>query len=53
MYWEGDHVRLLLTSKDGKGISKELVREVSSVLTGIGCQCVLEFISQVNYDESL
>ena len=42
MYWEGDHVRLLLTSKDSKGISKELVRDVSSVLRGIGCRCVLD-----------
>ena len=42
VYWEGDHVRLLLTSKDSKGISKELVRDVSSVLRGIGCRCVLD-----------
>ena len=26
VYWEGDNVRLLLTTKDSKGISKELGR---------------------------
>ena len=31
VFWEGDHVRLLLTSKDSNGISKELVREGSVV----------------------
>ena len=31
-----------ITSKDSKGILKELVREVSSVLRGIGCRCVLD-----------
>ena len=42
MYWEDDHVRLPLTSKDSKGISKELVREVSSVLRGISIRCMLD-----------
>ena len=42
MYWVGDHVRLLQHSKDSKEISKELVREVSTVLRGIGCRCILE-----------
>ena len=42
VFWEGDHVRLLLISKDSNGISKELVREVSSVLRGISCRCVLD-----------
>ena len=41
VYWESDH-GLLLTSKDSKRISKELVRDVSSVLRGIGCRCVLD-----------
>ena len=40
--WEGDHVRLVLTSKDSKGLSKELVSQVSSSLRKIGCRCVLD-----------
>ena len=42
MLWEGDHVRLVLTPKDSKGLSKELVRQVSSSLRKIGCRCVLD-----------
>ena len=37
--WEGDHV---LTPKDSKGLSKELVSQVSSRLRKIGCRCVLD-----------
>ena len=40
--WEGDHVRLVLTPKDSKGLSKELVSQVSSSLRRIGCRCVLD-----------
>ena len=40
--WEGDHVRLVLTPKDSKGLSKELVSRVSSSLRKIGCRCVLD-----------
>ena len=40
--WEGDHVRLVLTPKDSKGLSKELVSQVSSSLRKIGCRCVLD-----------
>ena len=36
--WEGDHVRLVLTPKDSKGLSKELVSQVSSSLRKIGCR---------------
>ena len=39
--WEG-HVRLVLTPKDSKGLSKELVSQVSSSLKKIGCRCVLD-----------
>ena len=38
--WEGDHVRLVLTPKDSKGLSKELVSQVSSSLRKIGCRGV-------------
>ena len=40
--WEGDHVRLVLTPKDSKGLSKEVVSQVSSCLRKIGCRCVLD-----------
>ena len=42
VFWEGDHVRLVLTPKDSKGLSKELVSQVSSSLRKIGCRCVLD-----------
>ena len=45
MLWEGDHVRLVLTPKDSKGLSKELVSHVSSSLGKIGCRCALDDIS--------
>ena len=34
--WEGDHVRLVLTPKDSKGLSKELGSQLSSSLRKIG-----------------
>ena len=40
VFWEGDHVRLVLTPKDSKGLPKELVSQVSSSLRKIGCRCV-------------
>ena len=40
--WEGDHVRLVLTPKDSKGLTKELVSQVSAHLRKIGCRCVLD-----------
>ena len=40
--WEGDNVRLVLTHKDSKGLTKALVGEVSSCLKKIGCRCVLD-----------
>ena len=40
--WEGDHVRLVLTPKDSKGLTKELVSQVSAQLRKIGCRCVLD-----------
>ena len=40
--WEGDHVRLVLTPKDSKGLSTELVSQVSSSFGKIGCRCVLD-----------
>ena len=42
MLWEEDHVRLVLTPKDSKGLSKELVSQVSSSLRKIGCRCALD-----------
>ena len=36
MCWEGDHVRLLFTHKNSKGLTKALVGEVSSCLRKIG-----------------
>ena len=40
--WEGDHVRLILTVADSKGVTRELVSQVSSSLRRIGCRCVLD-----------
>ena len=34
--WEGDHIRLVLTKKDSKGISSELVKQVSASLRKMG-----------------
>ena len=39
---EGDHARLVLTPKDSKGLSKELVSQVSASLRNIGCRCGLD-----------
>ena len=41
-FWEGEHVRLVLTPKDSKGLTKELVSQVSASLRKIGCRCVLD-----------
>ena len=40
VFWEGEHVRLVLTHS--KGLSKELVNQVSASLRKIGCRCVLD-----------
>ena len=50
--WEGDHVKLVLTPKDSKGLSKELVSQVSSSLRKIGCRCLC-IIDSVNRFEPL
>ena len=42
VFWEGDHVRLVLSIKDSRGISDPLVREVSARLRKIGCRCILD-----------
>ena len=39
--WEGDHIRLVLT-KDSKGVSNELGKQVSAILRKIGCRCVID-----------
>ena len=39
---ESDHLRLLLTATDSKHITKEQVRQISSILHRIGCRCVLD-----------
>ena len=41
-FWEGDHFRLVLTPNDSKGLTKELVSQVSASLRKIGCRCVLD-----------
>ena len=41
-FWEGEHVRLVLTPNDSKGLTKELVSQVSASLRRIGCRCVLD-----------
>ena len=40
--WEGDYIRLVLMKKDSKGVSIELVKQVSANLRKIGCRCVIE-----------
>ena len=42
VFWEGEHERLALTPRDSKGLTKELVIQVSSSLRKIGCRCVLD-----------
>ena len=39
--WKGDHLRLVLTATDSKGVTKEQVSQISSILRKIGCRCVL------------
>ena len=41
-FWEGDHLKLVLTPNDRKGLTKELVSQVSANLRKIGCRCVLD-----------
>ena len=36
-FWEGEHVRLVLTPNDSKRLTKELVSQVSASLRKIGC----------------
>ena len=40
--WEGDHLRLVITATDSKGVTKEQVSHISSILCKIGCRCVLD-----------
>ena len=40
--WEGDHIRLVLTKKDSKGVSSKLVKQVSVNLRKLGCRCVID-----------
>ena len=44
--WEGDHVRLILTAKDSKGVNQHVVRHVSASLRKAGYRCVLD--EQIN-----
>ena len=38
--WEGDHLRL--TADDSKGVTKEQVSQISSILGKIDCRCVVD-----------
>ena len=40
--WEGDHLRLAFTATDNKGVTKDLVDQVSSFLRKIGCRYILD-----------
>ena len=40
--WEGDHLRFVPTVADSKGVTKEQVNQVSSILRKIVCRCVLD-----------
>ena len=42
VFWEGEHVRLVLAPRDSKGLTKELVNQVSCSLRKIGCRCTLD-----------
>ena len=42
VFWEGDHIRLILAPRDSKGLTKEVVSRISSCLRKIGCRCVLD-----------
>ena len=46
-FWEGEHVRLVLTPYDSKRLTKELVSQVSASLRKIGCRCVLDDVNGV------
>ena len=48
--WEGDHLRLVLTVADSKGVTKEQVSQVSSILRKIGCRCVLDEPNRVVHE---
>ena len=39
--WEGDHIGLVLTPRHSKGLTKELVSQVSAQLRKIGRRCIL------------
>ena len=41
-FWEGEHVRLVLTPDVSKQLTKELVSQVSASLRKIRCRCVLD-----------
>ena len=41
-FWEGEHVRLVLTPNDSKWLTKELVSQVSASSRKIGCRCLLD-----------
>ena len=39
MFWEGEHVRLVLTHRDRKGLAKELVSQCPLVLGRLAVDC--------------
>ena len=45
VFWEGEHIRLVHTSKD---ISRELVKQVTSSCRKIRCKCVCERLARLS-----
>ena len=41
VFWEGEHVRLVLTPNGRKGLTREFVSQLSASSRKIGCRCVL------------
>ena len=40
-FWEGEHVRLVLTPNDSKGLTKKLINQMSASLRKINYRCIL------------
>ena len=51
--WESNHLRLVLTATDSKGVTKAHVSQISSMLHKIGCRCVLDEPKRVVHETGL
>ena len=49
VFWEGDHVRLIVSVKDSKRLSDTLVHTVSASLRKICWRCVLDEVASARF----